>query len=73
MHIGLTYDLRTEYLAAGYGEEETAEFDQLSTIEALDDALNQLGHTTDRIGRARIRCHDLDRIGAGLRIPSQLE
>ena len=28
MHIGLTYDLRSDYLAAGYGEEETAEFDQ---------------------------------------------
>jgi D-alanine-D-alanine ligase len=53
MDIGLTYDLRTEYLAAGYGEEETAEFDQLATIEALDDALHQLGHTTDRIGHAR--------------------
>ena len=53
MNIGLTYDLRTEYLAAGYGEEETAEFDQLATIEALDDALHQLGHTTDRIGHAR--------------------
>jgi D-alanine-D-alanine ligase len=53
MHIGLTYDLRTEYLAAGYGEEETAEFDQLGTIEAIDGALSDLGHSTDRIGHAR--------------------
>lgn len=53
MHIGLTYDLRAEYLAAGYGEEETAEFDQLGTIEAIDGALCELGHTTDRIGHAR--------------------
>jgi D-alanine-D-alanine ligase len=53
MHIGLTYDLRSEYLAAGYSAEETAEFDQLATIDALDDALAQLGHTTDRIGNAR--------------------
>jgi len=53
MHIGLTYDLRSDYLAAGYGEEETAEFDQIGTIDALDDALVQLGHETDRIGHAR--------------------
>jgi hypothetical protein len=26
MKIGLTYDLRDEYLAAGYDEEATAEF-----------------------------------------------
>jgi D-alanine-D-alanine ligase len=53
MHIGITYDLRSDYLAAGYGEEETAEFDQIGTIEAIDDALTQLGHETDRIGHAR--------------------
>ncbi|MEX2318101.1 MAG: D-alanine--D-alanine ligase [Pirellulales bacterium] len=53
MHIGLTYDLRSEYLAAGYSDEETAEFDQIGTIEALEEALTQLGHTTDRIGHAR--------------------
>lgn len=53
MHIGLTYDLRCEYLAAGYSEEETAEFDRPDTIEALEDALRQLGHTADRIGNAR--------------------
>jgi D-alanine-D-alanine ligase len=53
MLIGLTYDMRSEYLAAGYGEEETAEFDQIGTIEAIDDALSQLGHATDRIGHAK--------------------
>jgi D-alanine-D-alanine ligase len=53
MHIGFTYDLRSDYLAAGYGEEETAEFDQLGTIEAIDEALQSLGHETDRIGHAR--------------------
>jgi len=53
MHIGLTYDLRADYLAAGYGEEETAEFDQLGTIDAIDGALGDLGHSTDRIGHAR--------------------
>jgi len=54
MNIGLTYDLRAIYLAAGFGEEETAEFDQVATIEAISDALKALGHTIDPIGHARI-------------------
>jgi len=53
MLIGLTYDLRTEYLAAGYSEEETAEFDGVATIDAIDMALRQCGHQTDRIGHGR--------------------
>jgi D-alanine-D-alanine ligase len=53
MHVGFTYDLRSDYLAEGYGEEETAEFDQLGTIEAIDGALQALGHEVDRIGHAR--------------------
>jgi D-alanine-D-alanine ligase len=53
MRIGLTYDLRDEYLAAGYGEEETAEFDRAETIDAIEDALQRLGHATDRIGHGR--------------------
>jgi len=51
--IGLTYDLRSAYLAAGYLEEETAEFDRDDTVEAIDDALQALGHTTVRIGNVR--------------------
>ena len=53
MHIGLTYDLRQEYLAAGFSEDETAEFDRPGTIAAIEAALRQLGHLTDRIGHAR--------------------
>src|SRR5512141_2211608 len=53
MKVGLTYDLRAEYLAAGYGEEETAEFDRPDTIEAIEGALRKLGHQTDRIGHVR--------------------
>ena len=37
MKVGLTYDLRLEYLAAGYSEDETAEFDRPDTIDAIDD------------------------------------
>lgn len=51
MLIGLTYDLRQDYLDAGFGEEETAEFDRPDTIDAIENALRELGHETDRIGR----------------------
>lgn len=50
MKIGLTYDLRQDYLDWGYGEEETAEFDRIDTIEAVEQTLQDLGHATDRIG-----------------------
>lgn len=53
MKVGLTYDLRSEYLAAGYGEEETAEFDRPDTIDAIERTLQQLGYQTDRIGNIR--------------------
>lgn len=53
MNIGITYDLRADYLAAGYGEEETAEFDKIDTIEAIEQALHGCGHQTDRIGHAK--------------------
>lgn len=52
MNIGLTYDLRSEYLARGYSEEETAELDRDDTVVAIDEAVRRAGHTTDRIGSA---------------------
>jgi D-alanine-D-alanine ligase len=51
--IGLTYDLRDDYLAEGYGEEETAEFDHPATIAAIEGTLRDLGYETDRIGHIR--------------------
>jgi D-alanine-D-alanine ligase len=53
MLIGLTYDLRDEYLAEGYSDEETAEFDRRDTIDAIEQAIRAAGHATDRIGHAR--------------------
>lgn len=53
MNIGLTYDLRSEYLAAGYSEIETAEFDREETIDSLAEALETLDHRVDRIGHVR--------------------
>ena len=50
MRIGMTYDLRDDYLAAGMSEEETAEFDKISTIEAIENAIRTAGHETVRIG-----------------------
>ena len=46
----MTYDLRDDYLAAGMSEEETAEFDKIDTIEAIEKAIRTAGHETVRIG-----------------------
>ena len=53
MKIGMTYDLRAEYLLDGYSEEETAELDSVSTVEAIEASLRELGHTVERIGTVR--------------------
>ncbi|MGH8526936.1 MAG: D-alanine--D-alanine ligase family protein, partial [Gammaproteobacteria bacterium] len=53
MRIGITYDLREEYLAAGYGEEETAEFDRPETIHAIAGALHALGYRPEQIGNVK--------------------
>jgi D-alanine-D-alanine ligase len=62
MNVGLAYDLRMEYLAAGYTEDETAEFDRADTIDSIEFALNELGHQTDRIGHIR---NLVNRLAAG--------
>jgi D-alanine-D-alanine ligase len=53
MIIGLTYDLRSQYLSEGFSEEETAEFDRESTVDAIENTLQDLGYETDRIGPIR--------------------
>ncbi|MFH0963106.1 MAG: D-alanine--D-alanine ligase [Planctomycetota bacterium] len=53
MRIALTYDLRSEYLALGWTEEEAAEFDSDSTIVAIEETLSQLGHGVERVGRCQ--------------------
>jgi D-alanine-D-alanine ligase len=53
MKIGLTYDLRQDYLLNGMTEEETAEFDKADTIDAIERALREFGAETDRIGNIR--------------------
>ena len=51
--VGLTYDLRQEYLARGFSEEETAEFDSPETIDAIENALDFLGYAVNRIGNVQ--------------------
>jgi D-alanine-D-alanine ligase len=51
MKIGLTYDLKEDYLKLGYDEQQVAEFDCPETIADIEGVLRRLGHTTDRIGR----------------------
>jgi D-alanine-D-alanine ligase len=53
MRVGLTFDLRDHYLAAGYSAEDTAEFDNIETIDSLAGALERLGLEVDRIGTVR--------------------
>jgi D-alanine-D-alanine ligase len=53
MVVGITYDLRDEYIAMGFGDEETAEFDRADTIDAIDDTLSDLGYETERIGHVK--------------------
>lgn len=62
--VGMTYDLRDDYLALGFTEEETAEFDRLDTIQAIDDTLRSLGFHTVRIGHVK---HLVARLAAGER------
>ncbi|HBF87047.1 MAG TPA: D-alanine--D-alanine ligase [Bacteroidales bacterium] len=53
MTIGLTYDLKSEYLALGFSSEEAAEFDSIDTIIGIENALHELGYETERIGHAK--------------------
>jgi D-alanine-D-alanine ligase len=49
--IGLCYDLKDDYLRAGFAAEDVLEFDSEDTVAGLEEALASLGYTVDRIGR----------------------
>ena len=53
MIAGITYDLKVDYLKEGFSEEEAAEFDRLSTIDAIDNAIKKMGIKTERIGNVK--------------------
>jgi D-alanine-D-alanine ligase len=48
--IGLTFDLKDDYLRRGFSQEEVAEFDSIETIDALDNTLTSIGYQVIRIG-----------------------
>ncbi|MDZ8189020.1 MAG: D-alanine--D-alanine ligase [Nostoc sp. ChiSLP02] len=51
--IGLCYDLKADYLKAGFSADEVMEFDDEETIIGLENALFELGHKVERIGNGR--------------------
>lgn len=51
LRIALAYDLKTDYLAAGFSPEAVMEFDDEATVQALDSALAAIGHRPERVGR----------------------
>lgn len=50
LRIGMTYDLKSYYLAHGFTPEQAAEFDCEETIDAIAAALENVGYAVDRIG-----------------------
>ncbi|MDF5712202.1 MAG: D-alanine--D-alanine ligase [Nostoc sp. S4] len=53
LFIGLCYDLKADYLNAGFSADEVMEFDDQETIIGLENALFELGHQVERIGNGR--------------------
>ncbi|MGV8057747.1 MAG: D-alanine--D-alanine ligase [Smithellaceae bacterium] len=51
--IGMTYDLRDDYLQEGFTHEETAEFDLPDTIEAIEKVILDNGYKVCRIGNIK--------------------
>jgi len=51
LRIALCYDLKSDYLAAGFPPEDVMEFDEEETVASLAAGLCQLGHRPERVGR----------------------
>ncbi|MDP9121628.1 MAG: D-alanine--D-alanine ligase [Acidobacteriota bacterium] len=51
LRIALCYDLKDDYLAAGFSPAQVMEFDEEDTVAALAAALTGLGHRVERVGR----------------------
>ena len=51
LRIGLCYDLKSDYLAAGFAPHEVMEFDEEATVGGIAAALLGLGHDVERVGR----------------------
>jgi len=64
MRIGVTYDLKSDYLARGFSAEDAAEFDCEDTIAAICAALAVQGWEVVRIGNVH---RLIEQLGAGVR------
>jgi len=53
MRIGLSYDLKDDFVVDGLPEDAFEEYDSLETIEALDNAIRAQGHDIVRLGGGR--------------------
>ena len=51
LRLALCYDLKGDYLAAGYSPDEVLELDEQDTVDELALALRQLGHEVVAVGR----------------------
>jgi len=51
LRIGLCYDQKEDYLAAGFSPEAVMEFDDEETVAGIADTLSSLGHRVERVGR----------------------
>lgn len=51
LRIGLCYDLKEDYLAAGFSPEQVMEFDEEETVAGLAAGIAANGHHVERIGR----------------------
>lgn len=60
MRIGVTYDLKSDYLKEGFPPEAVAEFDCEETIEGIVRGIRAAGHEADPIGSIRALVHRLD-------------
>lgn len=51
LFIGLCYDQKEDYQAAGFSPEAVMEFDDEETVAGIADTLASLGHRVERVGR----------------------
>ncbi|KAJ3108986.1 hypothetical protein HDU97_009719 [Phlyctochytrium planicorne] len=68
--VGFTFDLKSEWKAEGFTDEECGEFENDITVESIAATLESLGFKVDQIGNARklmARLVDIQRQNVGVR------
>ncbi|MBI3312008.1 MAG: ATP-grasp domain-containing protein [Candidatus Omnitrophica bacterium] len=67
MKIGMTYDLKTEYVFKSTDPKDAnAEFDHPDTIQVIQEAIEAMGHSVVRIGSVQQLLERLDRLDVDL-------